>query len=327
MGVAKKTWSTYKTAETMLLKCQRETGVSMQLPMDSPKTLTFIDWLASARNLKHSTINSYLAGIRQLHITRGLQAPDLRTDLVKLVLKGIANTDGIRTRQTRWTGRLPMTINTMLLFKKLIKNSQLAPQDKDLVWSVSTLAFAGAFRIHEILAKNESTFDPNFTLLTEDVTCTRSVGNAILHIKIKCPKESKSATPTLVDVYESTGPLCPVAAFRSWSEHKYRELGLPIFRLQNGTPLTGNRLNKIMKELLGPYTNAERGFFATHSFRISLATMLGQAGFEDQEIMASGRWSSRVFERYIKLARTKRNITSRKIGEMQGLVHTRSRRR
>jgi hypothetical protein len=33
--------------------------------------------------------------------------------------------------------------------------------------------------------------------------------------------------------------------------------------------------------------------------------MLGQAGFEDQEIMATGRWSSRVFERYIKLARTK----------------------
>jgi len=71
----------------------------MQLPLDTPQTLTFIDWLATARNLKHTSINSYLAGIRQLHITRGLTCPDLRTDLVKLVLKGISNTDGIRTRK------------------------------------------------------------------------------------------------------------------------------------------------------------------------------------------------------------------------------------
>jgi hypothetical protein len=67
----------------MLMKCQKETGISMHLPLDTPQTLTFIDWLATARSLKFATINSYLAGIRQLHITRGLDCPELRTDLVK----------------------------------------------------------------------------------------------------------------------------------------------------------------------------------------------------------------------------------------------------
>jgi hypothetical protein len=316
MAVTKKTWSTYKTAETMLMKCQKETGINMHLPLDTPQTLTFIDWLATARSLKLTTINSYLAGIRQLHITRGLDCPELRTDLVKLVLKGISNTDGIKTRKSHWSGRLPMTINTMLLFHKLITRSQLSEHDKLLIWSVSTLAFAGAFRIHEILARNESTFDPDFTLLTEDVSCTVVAGKRNLHVKLKCPKENRSATPTIVDIYENSGPLCPVSAFHSWVKLYSRERNLPLFRLENGTPLTGARLNKVMKELLGPYTNTDRGYFATHSFRIGLATMLGQSGFEDQEIMASGRWSSRVFERYIKLARTNRNLVSKKVSEL-----------
>ena len=70
-----------------------------------------------------------------------------------------------------------------------------------------------------------------------------------------------------------------------------------------------------MKKLLGPYTNPLVGFFATHSFPIGLASMLGQAKFEDHEIMASGRWSSRVFELYIKLARTKRSSVQKKVSK------------
>jgi hypothetical protein len=58
------------------------------------------------------------------------------------------------------------------------------------------------------------------------------------------------------------------------------------------------------------------GYFATHSFRIGLASMLGQAGFADQDIMVSGRWSSRVFEIYIKLARTKQRVMQEKINNL-----------
>jgi hypothetical protein len=107
LGLAKKTWCTYKTAERMLKKCSLETGVSMELPMNNKQTLAFIDWLARVRNLKCTTINSYLAGIRQLHISKGLTAPELRTDIVQLVLKGIANSNGIDSRRQGWSGRLP----------------------------------------------------------------------------------------------------------------------------------------------------------------------------------------------------------------------------
>jgi hypothetical protein len=244
---------------------------------------------------------------------QGLEAPELRTGLVKLVLKGIDNRDGIATRAGKFKGRLPMTKNTMLLFKKLTQSSTYAEQDKLLIWAVATLAFAGAFRIHEILSKAESTFDPNFTLLGEDLTVSSKNRQETLHVLLKCPKESRSAAATVVDVFENKSELCPVRAFRKWFSCKFRKPQLTLFRFHNGTPLTGAKLNRIMKTLLDPYTDSSVGFFATHSFRIGIASMLGQLGFEDQDIMATGRWSSRVFERYMKLTRTKRNIAQDKI--------------
>ena len=313
LGVTKSTWSSYKTAQTMLDLCRRETGVCMDLPLTNAKTLAFIDWLARVRKLRAATIKTYLSGIRQLHIVQGLESPELRTGLVKLVLKGIDNRDGIATRAGKFKGRLPMTKNTMLLFKKLTQSSKYAEQDKLLIWAVATLAFAGAFRIHEILSKAESTFDPNFTLLGEDLTVSSKNRQETLHVRLKCPKESRSAAATVVDVFENKSELCPVRAFRKWFSCKFREPHLPLFRFHNGTPLTGAKLNRVMKTLLDPYTDSSVGFFATHSFRIGIASMLGQLGFEDQDIMATGRWSSRVFERYMKLTRTKRNIAQDKI--------------
>lgn len=316
LGITKKTWSTYKTAETMLKKCEAETKVDTQLPLTTAAILTFIDWLARVRKLKAATINSYLSGIRQLHIIRGLKEPNIKTGLAQLVLKGIQNRDGIASRAGENRGRLPMTKNVMLLFKQLVKNSNYPAHDKLLIWAVSTIAFAGAFRIHEILEKNESTYDPDFSLLKRDITISESQNGSTIHITLKCPKESRTAATVVVDIFQNDSPLCPVRAFRKWEKLKVREPNMPAFRLQAGTPLTGAKLNRIMKELLGPYTDRAKGFFATHSFRIGLASMLGQAGLQDQEIMAAGRWSSRVFERYLKLARTKRALVQHKISSL-----------
>jgi hypothetical protein len=319
LAIAKKTWCTYKTAETMLKKCALDSKVDMTLPLNEKQTLVFIDWLARVKNLKASTINSYLAGLRQLHIATGLPTPELRSDLVKLVLKGITNANGIESRKKNWSGRLPMTVNSMLLFKKLIYNSEFSQHDKALLWAVATVAFAGAFRIHEILAKTESTFDRDFTLLTKDVSLSLDAGQEVLHVKLKCPKESKTAAATIVDIFQNEGKLCPIKAFKKWMNLKFRDPLLPLFRLESGTPLTGSKMNIVMKQLLGPFTDPTIGFFGTHSFRIGIASMLGQIGFEDQEIMATGRWSSRVFERYLKLARTKRQLAHKSISKLRQL--------
>jgi len=312
--VTKSTWSTYKTAKTMLKKCEKETNTDMSLPIDRNKILIFIDWLARCRGLKCSTINTYLAGIRQLHIIQGIEPPIIRDGLVKLILKGISNKDGVNKRAGNFKGRLPMTLNMMHVLRKLIKTSDYTKNDKKLIWAVSTIAFAGAFRIGEILAKLESTFDPNFTLLAKDVTLSTDKDNkTVLHICLKCPKESKTAAPTVVDIFQNNGPLCPVKAFLAWRNRKVREPDMPLFRQENGTPLTGTKMNKIIRKLLDPYTNELVGVFGTHSFRIGIASMLGNHGYTDEDIMAAGRWSSRAFEAYTKLKRTRRALIGKQI--------------
>jgi len=307
LGVSKATWSTYRTAKVMLAKCETETNSDLSLPFDERKTLIFVDWLVRVRNLRGATVNSYLAGVRQLHIVSNFDAPVIRTGLVKLVLKGISNKDGIQKRSQQQPNRLPMTISTMLIFKNAIASSHLHGHDKRLIWAVATLAFAGGFRIGELLSRHEATFDPDFTLLAKNVSISfDKQGKTTIHVKLNCPKETKSAAPTVVDVFQSDGEICPVKAFLTWSKLRPRNGNEPLFRFDNGTPLTGTRMNRLIDQLLNPYVDKSIGRFSAHSFRIGLASMLANAGLPDEELQAIGRWSSRAFEVYLKLKRTKR---------------------
>ena len=51
----------------------------------------------------------------------------------------------------------------------------------------------------------------------------------------------------------------------------------------------------------------------SHSFRSGVASMMGSQGFSDEEIKLVGRWSSRAFTAYTKLARTQRATMVKKL--------------
>ncbi len=95
-----------------------------------------------------------------------------------------------------------MTTNVMLLFHKLINRSEYSTVDKNMIWATATLAFAGAFCNNEILCKRESTFDPDFELLTKNVKFrTNKSDKTTIVVTLKCPKENKSNLPTHVEVF------------------------------------------------------------------------------------------------------------------------------
>jgi hypothetical protein len=71
-----------------------------------------------------------------------------------------------------------------------------------------------------------------------------------------------------------------------------------------------------MRLLLDPYTDMSKGHFSGHSFRIGLASMLANLGLPDEELQAAGRWSSRAFEIYMRLKRTKRTAVATKIQQL-----------
>ena len=117
-------------------------------------------------------------------------------------------------------------------------------------------------------------------------------------------------------MFQSDGDICPVKAFLTWSKLRPRNQDEPLFRFDNGTPLTGTRMICLIDQLLNTFVDKSIGKFNAHSFRIRLASMLANAGLPDDELQAIGRWSSRAFEVYLRLKRTKRMAVGKKVTEL-----------
>lgn len=319
-GLAKSTWSTYRTAEKQLLTCQKNTKSSMELPMTQSKILIFIDWLIRVKKLKATTINSYLAGIRQLHVLRGMEPPTIRSVAVNMVLKGKKNMDNMKDRNLTKPKRLPMTLSLMELLKAKIRCWEQPNDKKLLTWAVATAAFHGSFRIHEILARETRTFDPDFTLLGRDVQLSAGTSDAggrrRLSFSLKSPKEDRTGKTVKVDVYETFGTTCPVKAFCKWKKLSNVPDDKPLFTHNNGKPLTGRALNSDLKSLLEDHIDYSKGGIWSHSFRAGIPTLMAERGFEDKEIQITGRWNTRAFEFYTKHPSTKRESIARRLGQL-----------
>ena len=319
-SLAKKTWSAYQTAGTLLIKCQTETNISMSLPLDDGKVLTYVAWLLS-RGLQSRTISTYLAGLRQVHLAKGILIPVLRPEIVKQLLTGASNLERIKSRLGLKVTRLPVTITLMKLLKIEIKDSQDSKEMKRLLWAVATILFNGAFRIHELLSRTERQFDPCFTLMNSDIKIkTIRINNSttkVIQIRVKSPKTDRIGADTIVDVYESNEPICPVRALEKWlSVTTLRNKNSPYFCDETGKPLTGAKFNTILKLHFSKYINYKVGKITSHSFRAGMASLLGTLGYSDEDIQAVGRWSSRAFLDYIKLPRTHRLAMAKQIGNL-----------
>ncbi len=320
-GLSQKTWSSYKTAERMWKKCESETKEKLELPWGQSQTLFFLDWLLTDRGVSSATACSYLAGIKKLHEVRGLDEPVLRKNLVNQILKGKRNMEATKKRSSSDMGRLPVTLTVMKMIKEQLRQSASSRGKKLLVWAVATLAFHGSFRIHEILCKNETFYDPDFCLLGRDIKTgvhkweDGTVGQ-VLNVTVKCPKENKVGGTVIVDVYETGGPTCPLKAFQKWEKDTTRESDKVLFRDEQGTPFTGRKFNDTVKSLLEPHIDYRKGKVTAHSFRSGIPTLLGSMGHSEEEIKKIGRWSSRAFEYYLKLPRTSRAQIAGKLGKI-----------
>ena len=126
--------------------------------------IAFVGWLMTVRKISSKSISQYLSGLRIVHLKNGVLPGNLRPDIVQAILKGHSNNDF-----TQKPPRLAMTIPVMKLLKKLLTVSDMSLERKRLLWAISCIAFHGSFRIHELLSKEEKSFDQTTTLLGSDV--------------------------------------------------------------------------------------------------------------------------------------------------------------
>ena len=301
-----KTWSSYKTAKRMLATCCRDNNIKKELPITESTTLIFIHWLATVRKLKVGTINNYLAGIRQLHIAKGMPDPNIRTETINMIVKGAQNKEARDRLANANTTRQPITEETMATLKKNLRNWNQSTTNQRLIWAVATCLFHGLFRIRELVSDREDEFDPAFTLLTENICILKQSEHGSIQFQLKAPKEDKKCRSKIVDVYGSGKPSCPVQAISKWKERTTWPAGQPAFRWDDGRPLSAKKFNSTLKEMLQGSSPAGAKPFTSHCFRIGAASRLGNLGYSDEDVKAMGRWSSRAFEEYLLHPRTKR---------------------
>ena len=211
-------------------------------------------------------------------------------------------------------GRIPMTHDLMFHLKYKLSKSQLSLPERRLIWAIATALFQGSFRVGELLSPTKSKFCPDTTLLSSDVKWeTAMVSNNtvdLLKFRIKNPKESKGRKHVDVEVF-NLGPGCfydCVTAFRKWREASTLPLNpnLPLFRNEDGSLVTPDYFNSILKSLMKDKVQYMEGYIASHSFRSGLASVMAQLGCSDSAIKLQGRWGSDAFKSYVRLGRSAR---------------------
>ena len=319
-SLARSTWSTYNTALSQLKACSTELNQNLDLPLSESQTLTFVGWLLE-KDLKASTIESYLAGLRQGQIAQGLGESTLRTPLVNQVISGRKNQLITENSLDPTPTRMPVTPKMLLLIKKDLITADMDKLDKLLIWSACTIMFYGAFRGGEILPKKENSFDPAVTLLNRDVLLTtcrvQREQTEILQICLKTDKTNRTGQPSVIDIYRNNSDSCPIAAWKKWVHQSDKLPDMPVFRRRSGSNFTCENMNAYLRSFNAKYLNIPGKTLSCHSFRAGLPTMLGKLGYSDTDIKATGRWSSRSYELYCKLPRTKRLQMAKEIASFQ----------
>ena len=118
-----------------------ERGIPLELPIEEESILVFIHWLAFTRGLAGTTIETYLAGIRQMHVARGIEEQCFRTERVKLIIRGLKHRDTTEKRRAGQEGRKPITIDILEKLKARIAVTDFLGRDQRMVWTVCSVLF------------------------------------------------------------------------------------------------------------------------------------------------------------------------------------------
>ena len=312
MALANNTKSNYNTVKNNISRCEIAMETDMSFPWDSSKVLTFLAYLLYSRNVTAKTANCQLSGVRMAHLELLLDCPCLRPPIVKLLLKGKEHWESVTKIMSGKPKRGPMTIDLMLLMKRKLYEALWSHERKFLFWSAATLQWNGSTRTHEILSKQQTNFDPQQTLLFENVELLKvrigSETREIIKILIKLTKEDRVGCNTVLEIFGNNSFLCPVRAIKHYIEtigSKIRK-GLPFYLKQNGQCYTGKDFNTDLKELSSCVTDGTDQFIRSHSLRAGVPSELAKLGATNEEICGTGRWTSEAWKAYCKLNRTKR---------------------
>ena len=230
-----------------------------------------------------------------MHISFGLGDPLKQSLRLELALKGLR-----RRRPRANDTRLPITAYIL----RVIKTSLSAkPYDFDciMLWAACCLGFFAFLRSGELTVPSAAGFDPKWHLTPMDIAVDNQSSPIAVQITLKGSKTDQTRKKIQLYIGRSHNDICPVAALLTYLSVRGIDTG-PLFRLENGQPLTRQNLVSLIKSALQSQ-GVDPTHYSGHSFRIGAATTAAACGIGDATIQTLGCWKSDSYVRYIRIPR------------------------
>ena len=244
-----------------------------------------------ANRISYRTIKVYLCGVQFCSTMIGRHEIIASYSRLYYVLRGIRRVQGDRFHRVR---RLPITYHDLTVIATRVNLQLYTPYQSLMLRTASALAFFGLLRCSEYTSSRRTSYDPDSTLLTSDITFNTEF--TIMYVAIKSSKTDPFRVGCTIRVAAVSGPLCPVSLMREYLQSHPSGTG-PLFVWSTGRYLIRSDIVILLRRC---FPNNIR--LNTHSFRIGGASAAASAGVPDSQIQLLGRWSSDAYRRYIHVS-------------------------
>lgn len=279
---------------------EKETQSCHSWPLEIGIIRAYTTFSLSAGRLSPSTVSSYLAGLRYLHIIRGFSVPSfLQDEHIKLILRGAKNISS----PTSWGNRRRhVSIPLLQILREEINRSPWSSYLKTSLWALFCIAFFASARMGELVSTSRTSYDPKSTLRIRDILDRDS--NILIHLRQ--PKSGLVGGEFLHLFPFPHLNLCPVLAVRQLLhvvKVKQLKAHLPIFRDDEGFPMNIQYINLALKELLKKRVDLSDHSISAHSFRAGIPSQLQRTPdiLDPNIVKGWSRWNSDSINRYERM--------------------------
>lgn len=264
------------------------------LPLSERVVCLFTAYLAQ-QGLAPRSISSYLAALRHLQISAGLE-PVLRSSWPRLqyVLRGIKRSCDASPARVR----LPVTAEIMRRLQHVWSGwTAEKGYEARLLWAACCMGYFGFMRAGEFTTVPGS--PP--AILASDVAVNSHSDPSVLRVHLRHSKTDPFGDGVSIFLGRTNSSLCPVAAILQFLAVRPPGEG-PLFVWGDKSPLSRERFVLKVKEALSA-AQLDHHMYSGHSFRIGAATSAATAGVPAYLIKMLGRWSSEAYQLYIRTPR------------------------
>ena len=300
-SLARATWSKYQSCWSQVQKALGEKGIELIFPLNQETLWTVLACLIE-RKLKPTTIDGYLASLKQAHAVRGLGISIFDDPFVKAISRGLKNREALEPKKEK----IVVTSEMLRRWKEMIKRRQGEYEDRRMIWMAILWLFCGSFRPTELLAEGEERGNGvGFKMIRwKDVKKIEEKRGQkkqkVVQISLRAPKTVRSMPNQIVALPSIRSSMCPVLAWSGFIKARggYGKEDEPVFKWKNGKLFNTRELGKMM------WSWSKVGERVTpRDLRAAMPTLLARRGVKEETLKMLGRWKSSAYNAYIRKGR------------------------